>query len=51
MTIGYIPYKVTPEQREEFVQSYKDASEQLSISRWQTFISQEFLTDKVFYRN
>jgi quinol monooxygenase YgiN len=32
MTIEYIRYKVLPEQREAFVQSYLDASEQLDSS-------------------
>jgi len=32
MTVEYIRYKVTPEQREAFIQSYKNASEQLDSS-------------------
>src|SRR5215212_10135790 len=34
MTIEYIRYKVTPEQREAFIQSYKHASEQLNASKF-----------------
>jgi len=34
MTIEYIRYKVTPEQREAFIQSYKNASEQLDASEF-----------------
>jgi quinol monooxygenase YgiN len=34
MTIEYIRYKVLPEQREAFVQSYIDASEQLNGSNF-----------------
>jgi len=51
MTIEYIRYKVTPEQREAFIQSYKLASEQLNASCWQTFILQVSVIDKVCYRN
>ena len=34
MTIEYIRYKVTLEQREQFIQSYKNASEQLDASEF-----------------
>lgn len=34
MTVEYIRYKVTPEQREAFIQSYKNASEQLNASEY-----------------
>lgn len=34
MTVEYIRYKVTPEQREAFVQSYKNASAQLDTSEF-----------------
>jgi len=34
MTVEYIRYKVTPEQREAFIQSYKNASEQLENSEF-----------------
>ena len=36
MTVEYIRYKVTPEQREAFIQSYKNASEQLDASEFCT---------------
>jgi quinol monooxygenase YgiN len=34
MTVEYIRYKITLEQREAFVQSYKKASEQLDASEY-----------------
>jgi quinol monooxygenase YgiN len=34
MVVEYIRYKVTPEQREAFIQSYKNASEQLDSSEF-----------------
>ena len=34
MTIEYIRYKVTSEQREAFIQSYRHASEQLNASKF-----------------
>lgn len=34
MTIEYIRYKVTLEQREQFIQSYKNASKQLDASEF-----------------
>jgi quinol monooxygenase YgiN len=34
MIVEYIRYKVTPEQRDAFIQSYKNGSEQLDASKF-----------------
>lgn len=36
MTVEYIRYKVTEEQRQEFIETYKDASKELAASEFCT---------------